>query len=270
VHEITSVSLRVAWGEVENWSAVQDQWLVLPTRKKDLGLVYRSGRRLRFDRADSRVFARIDGGARQLVGIVADTPEGVAALQDVVARGARDLVVWCRREALAGLPVLPAGRGFALMVPGKGIDSLAGLARQTGLVALRVAHCSLVTDLAPLAKMVDLKSLALPSCGKVSSLRPLAGLKKLSVLDLTGCGPAADLAPLRELPALRTLRLASSQCDLTPLTQMPQLVDLSIACRAQAPDLVMLQKLPNLARLDLRSSRRLTSFASLAGLRNLT
>ena len=92
------------------------QWLSVSRWSASFRSVYRRGRELRFECRGPRCFVRIDGGPEALAAVLADTPEGLAALRQAIADGATGFVVSCGAAMLGKLPVLPRGRGLALVV----------------------------------------------------------------------------------------------------------------------------------------------------------
>jgi len=274
-HAVRQAAVGVLFGDVYTVPAVPGQWVEAREERREvrreMHWLYCSGRRVLLRSGDARYWVTVDDGAERLAGIDFGMPDGDALLRDAIAAGARDLVVACWHDAVGRLPVLPAGRGFALLVQGKGMADLSPLSRQTGLDALRIAACEDVTDLRPLAALTALTSLSLGECTKLADLRPLAALTRLATAELTGLPNGLDLAPLGELPALRSLLVSCEQIGAAAaVTQLHYLNYSHTGGGRVVIDLAPLRRMGQLRALGLTSCHRMTGIEPLADLPDLT
>ncbi|NQT87163.1 hypothetical protein HQ560_10390, partial [bacterium] len=171
-HAVAYVPVGLLFGEVYTIPVVPGKWVSVRERTREVDRkiwwVYRAGRRVVLRGGDARYWVIIDDGEEKLAGIDFGMPTGPARLAAAIAGGARDLVVMCAHDAIGQLPQLPAGRGFALVVQGKGLTDLSPLSRQTGIEALAIEDCGGLTDVSALAGLTALTSLSLSDCEEVA------------------------------------------------------------------------------------------------------
>jgi len=232
-----------------------------------LGVPYRGGTALRFDRREGYTSVRIDGGPAQPAWISVHRPEGLEVLKRELARGSRGFAVLSSPDNLASLPPLPTGRDIALTVTGQ-LEDFTLLAKQRGVAALSL-YAKGLTDLGPLAEFPEVTSLRLINWEGVSDLRPLARLPKLTWLRMTRFPKLADLTPLADVPNLQGLKLhGSNVSDLGPLAGARNLRVLKVYGCEGIQDLVPLAKVEKLTVLHLPGTG-ISCLTPLAGLTHL-
>ena len=245
-------------------SRTETERLLYPVWRHEKGSV------LDFEWRSYRVTLSVGKGPRRLVGIVATTPEGLAALGYAIAEGVSPLIIWADAESLDSLPPLPAGRDYTLVVLGMGVplDSLSSVRNLSGLHA---QYSSTTTSsLYPLRRLTSLKSLTLVGSPELTSLARLGEMAELASLCVSLSPDIDDLRPLARLTRLRTLQLACpTAIDLSPLAQLPALRELAVEAGPEWFDLSSLRKLTGLETLSLRRTGRAFSIRQLGNLASL-
>jgi hypothetical protein len=250
-----------------------DSWIYVSHLPR-LPYLYRGGTELLFERRGPRVSVRRDGQPQRLAGVVADTPDGLAALRGALADGTSPLTIWCYADTVEALPSLPEKGDFTLVVVGGKVADLTAVARHSSLTALGLWASSGPSDLAPLTKLPRLTALHLDPCSDVSSFAPLAkmpnlasleGLTNLRTLWLYRCDGVSDLRPLARLSGLTFLLLYScnGKFDLAPVGELSNLTTLLLDECSSVRDLSPLAKLGLLRGVAVRGCGNVTDLSPL-------
>ena len=286
---LAEVSVTIGGGKPRMRRLVPGEWVPYTCR---LGMPYRSGKTLCFERLDKRHVVRIDGRPPQPAWIHVRKPDDLAIVREALAKGASGFAVFCTAKLLDQLPVLPRERDVALVVSGTGL-SLPALTRQNGitgldvickdelsdlrfleafphLTSLRLFNGTDVTDLRPLERLRDLRWLRITAFRKLADVAPVAALPRLHGLSLFACAEVADLSPLAACDSLALLRLRGCPAikDVSSLARCRQLQVLSVH-PATAVDFAGLARLTGLIELELSGCGDVADLAPLGALRQL-
>jgi len=268
---LAEVCVRTPLGA--SWTlALPGQWIYISERSAHHA-VYRGGRDLLVEEQGNKLLVRVDGGPAQVAGIIVETEEHLEELRQLLAGGARDLVVVTTRKGgmLPKLPILPAGRGMALAATNCRETSPETILAQTGITALRLCHWDERIRMRFLPRLTHLESLAMRQCIRYD-LNDLAQLRRLAVLDLDRCSAIAAPAVLARMPRLVGLSLSadeSDRADFAGLAELTRLRWLRLRPCHHLGDLSHLAKLAQLEHLEVEASGQVSDLAPLAGLTRL-
>ena len=264
-------------GEIEPWVNIADG-CPSPERLAARGphcLLYpvhthKTGSVLHFEWHGPRVLLSVDRGATRLAGVVANSPDGLTTLTEVVQQSNAPLIIWSDARSIECLPPLPAGRHFTLVLMGLGTP-LEPLAKVRNLTGLHIQSCaSRSADLAPLAHLTALRTLVLRAGPRLTSLEHLARMTRLSSLRVRLAPTVRDLAPLSALAHLRTLQLScAAPADLAPLATLRDLQALTLEGPLGPNAITTIGKLSRLQVLALHPTGTLSDLAPLAKLTGL-
>jgi internalin A len=135
---------------------------------------------------------------------------------------------------------------------GKGIKSLAGLEKCTGLLQINLAKNE-VSDLAPLKALTSLQSLDL-SNNAISDISPLEGLTGMQFLELSN-NKITAVEPLAKLTKLSALYISGNKIsDIKPLGELARLSSLDLD-KNEITDIAAVSKLGGLMTLKLSDNK---------------
>jgi beta-lactamase regulating signal transducer with metallopeptidase domain/Leucine-rich repeat (LRR) protein len=262
-------------------------WLVLP---------YEGGEELEFVRRGPVVYASVDDGQQERIGVWVRDAEDLSAVSAAAGEAAEPLAVWLDAPLLGELADLPERAGIGLLHlrgderpsdlsplsafanltalyvgAAQDISDLGPLAALPRLSMLTLHPCEKVTDLGPLAELTEMRGLDLKGCRGVSDLGPLAGLTNLESLNLSGCTNVQDVSPLAHLGKLRFLAMSAGEArDISALGSLTELRSLSLGC-GSVQDVSPLAHLGKLRFLSISGDgvRDVSALGSLTELRSL-